>query len=243
MLVYGIHAVSEALQRLPQASAGTLWLSASRRERSVQALLERAKALELRVREVRREKLDQLAPGAVHQGVVLEAEAFCYSELDTVLERAKGRNASIIMILDGIQDPQNLGALLRTASAFGLLGVIIPKDRAASVNATAIKASAGAALHLPVVRVPNLARAIEQVQEAGYWVYGATGDAKLRAEDCDWNGHIALVMGAEGQGLRRLTRERCDHLLRLDHEKRMESLNVSVAAGILLYLVSRAQVG
>jgi 23S rRNA (guanosine2251-2'-O)-methyltransferase len=182
----------------------------------------------------------QLFGDAVHQGVYAEVEPmppWREEELVAAITRSleSGGSKPCVLVLDGVQDPHNLGACLRTADACGALAVVIPKDRAVQMNATVRKVAAGAAESTPLAVVTNLARALRLLKEAGLWIVGADAEAPKLAHETDLSGPIAVVMGAEGAGLRQLTRETCDMLVRLPQAGTVESLNVSVATGMLLY--------
>jgi 23S rRNA (guanosine2251-2'-O)-methyltransferase len=192
-----------------------------------------ARARGIPVEVVPREVLDRGARGGTHQGVVAEAEGFAYAGLEDVLTR--GGAAPLLMVLDGIQDPQNLGAILRTAEAAGAHGVIVPRDRAAGVTPAAVRASAGAAEHLPVVRVTNLATSLARLKDAGLWAVGADPAGGTELFRADLTGPLALVVGAEGKGLRSLTRSRCDLLVRIPLGGRVASLNAAAAAAVCLF--------
>jgi len=187
------------------------------------------------VKNVTEQKLSQMANGAAHQGVIATGACASYVTLEDLLDisRKKG-TAPFLIVCDEIEDPHNLGAIIRTAETAGADGVIIPKRRSASLNATVHKTSAGAASWLPVARVANLAAALDTLKEAGVWIYGtdASGDAY---DKVDLTGPVALVIGSEGFGMGRLVREKCDFLLRLPMCGRITSLNASVAAGIFMY--------
>jgi 23S rRNA (guanosine2251-2'-O)-methyltransferase len=183
-----------------------------------------------------------LGNDVAHQGVIAEIEPlppWTDDDLVTALQTAKD---PIVLVLDGVQDPHNLGACLRTADACGALAVVVPKDRAAQLNATARKVAVGAAETTPVVSVTNLARALKLLKEAGLWVVGADADGPKLAHEVDLKGGVVLVLGAEGSGLRQLTRQTCDFVVRLPQLGAVESLNVSVAAGMLLYETVRQRV-
>jgi 23S rRNA (guanosine2251-2'-O)-methyltransferase len=192
------------------------------------------------VRRVARTELDERVPGVSHQGVVAEmtvAAALSENELPQFLD-GLGK-PPLLLILDGVQDPHNLGACLRSADAAGVDAVILPKDRSAPLNATARKVACGAAETVPVVRVTNLARTLRAIRDAGVWLYGAAGEAQQALYDVDLSGPVALVLGGEGKGLRRLTREHCDALMAIPLAGSVSSLNVSVAAGICLFEARR----
>jgi 23S rRNA (guanosine2251-2'-O)-methyltransferase len=181
-------------------------------------------------------RLDAIAGGGRHQGVVafVAAQARTHS-LEEVLDALDPKRPALFLVLDGVQDPHNLGACLRVADAAGVDAVIAPKDRAAGLSAAAVKVASGAADTVPYVTVTNLARALRTLKEAGVWVVGAAGEAQKSLYECDLAGPVAWVLGAEGEGLRRLTRELCDELVRIPMLGAIKSLNVSVAAGVCLY--------
>ena len=187
-----------------------------------------------------RERLFELCNSRKHQGCVLETRDSSPSiRFDDCLESI--HPGTLLLALDGVQDPHNLGACLRSADACGVEAVIIPRDRSVKVNATVRKVAAGGAETVPVIEVTNLVRALEALKQKGVWVYGSSGDASESLYDHDFSGPVALVMGAEGSGLRRLTAAACDHLVKLPMRGRVESLNVSVATGVCLYQILRAR--
>lgn len=176
-----------------------------------------------------------------HQGVMGFCDDFAYADMDDVIaNRHKDFRYDLILILDGVTDPQNLGSLIRTAHCFGVNGVIIPKDRSASVTAAVMKASSGTAGYTPVAMEVNLSGAIEYLKSKGFWIYGAdAGNGRGSVPAPDYRGHIAVVMGSEGKGLRPLIRKNCDFLLSIPMKGKIDSLNVSVAAGIILHEILR----
>jgi 23S rRNA (guanosine2251-2'-O)-methyltransferase len=186
------------------------------------------------VNKVPRERADELARGGVHQGVVARVEPYPYSGLEEILSSAE----PLVLVLDGVTDPRNLGAVLRVADGAGANGVVIPKDRAVGVTAAAVKASAGASEHVRVARETNLRRAIERMKEAGLWVYAADAGGTPYTE-LDLAGPVAFVLGSEGRGVRRLVREACDGEVSIPMLGAVESLNVSVASAVLLYEARR----
>jgi 23S rRNA (guanosine2251-2'-O)-methyltransferase len=186
------------------------------------------------VNKVPRERADELARGGVHQGVVARVEPYPYSGLEEILSSAE----PLVLVLDGVTDPRNLGAVLRAADGAGANGVVIPKDRAVGVTAAAVKASAGASEHVRVARETNLRRAIERMKEAGLWVYAAEAGGTPYT-DLDLAGPVALVLGSEGRGVRRLVREACDAEVSIPMLGAVDSLNVSVASAVLLYEARR----
>jgi 23S rRNA (guanosine2251-2'-O)-methyltransferase len=237
--VFGLHAVRSLLERSP-ARVSVLLALESRADARMQAILQLAEKANVPVRRVARAELDERVPGVSHQGVVAEmsvAAALSESELPQFLD-GLGR-PPFLLILDGVQDPHNLGACLRSADAAGVDAVILPKDRSAPLNATARKVACGAAETVPVVRVTNLARTLRAIRDAGVWLYGAAGEARQVLYDVDLSGPVALVLGGEGKGLRRLTREHCDALMAIPLAGSVSSLNVSVATGICLFEARR----
>jgi 23S rRNA (guanosine2251-2'-O)-methyltransferase len=186
------------------------------------------------VRKVPQARIGELARGGVHQGIAARVEPYPYVELEDLL----GPPDPLVVVLDGVTDPQNLGAVLRVADGAGASGVVIPKDRAAGVTAAAVKASAGASEHVPVARVTNLRRAVDLMKEAGLWVYAAEVGGRPHT-DLDLTGPVGLVLGSEGRGVRRLVREGCDGTVSIPMLGAVGSLNVSVASAVLLYEAGR----
>lgn len=205
------------------------------RPSGVEEIEREAESRGVRVRHVPRQKIDELAPVAVHQGVLAYVEPVAYAALDDVLRRAKHDPPGLLLVLDGIEDPQNLGALIRSADAAGAHGVIIGKHRAARLTETAVKASAGAVFHLPVVQVTNITRTLRQLKEHGFWVVGASLRAAATLWEVDLRGPIAIVVGSEGRGISRLVEETCDILALLPMKGAVSSLNASVAGALFLY--------
>lgn len=235
--IYGFHAVTARLRARPE-SVREIYLSCARSDRRGQALLQVAEAVGVPVILCERERLDAMAGHGRHQGVVAEvAPVVLARDLAQVLE---GLNEPpLLLVLDGIQDPHNLGACLRVADAFGAHAVIAPKDRACGLNATVRKVACGAAETVPFLPVTNLARTLRQLKAEGVWIAGADGQAREDLFTARLAGPLAWVLGAEGQGLRRLTREACDFTYRIPMFGQVESLNVSVAAGICLFETRR----
>jgi 23S rRNA (guanosine2251-2'-O)-methyltransferase len=233
--IYGLHAVRSMLARHPDR-VRVVKFAERRDDPRAKEIEDLARKGGRPVQRIDGRALAQLLGGDVaHQGVIAEVEPlppWTEDDLVTALETAKD---PIILVLDGVQDPHNLGACLRTADACGALAVVVPKDRAAQLNATARKVAVGAAETTPVVSVTNLARALKLLKEAGLWVVGADADGPKLAHETDLKGGVVLVLGAEGSGLRQLTRQTCDFVVRLPQLGAVESLNVSVAAGMLLY--------
>jgi len=231
--VYGLHAVRALLTRhAERVSAVTV--AEQRTDPRVAEILKLATEAGKTVKRVAPTVFKQLFGDAIHQGVYAEVAPLIPWREEAALVAAEGK-APLVLVLDGVQDPHNLGACLRTADACGALAVVIPKDRAVQMTATVRKVAAGAAETTPIAVVTNLARTLRLLKDAGLWVVGADAEAPKLAHEADLAGPIALVMGAEGSGLRQLTRETCDLTVRLPQQGAVESLNVSVATGMLLY--------
>ncbi len=228
-VIYGVRPVVEALR------------SGRRRVHEVldavgaKEVLAEAAARGVRVRSVPRSRVEELAPGAAHQGVAARGEPYPYSGLDEILAGPD----PLVLVLDGVTDPRNLGAVLRVADGAGASGVVLPKDRSVGVTAAAVKASAGASGHVRVARATNLRRAIDQMKEAGVWVYAAEGEGGVPYAKLDLSGPVALVLGSEGRGVRRLVREGCDGAVTVPMRGAVSSLNVSVAAAVLAFEAGR----
>ncbi len=234
-LVAGIHSARSAL-KFGQHGVDELWLDRGRRDRRLAELAADARRAGIPIRQVSAQLLDEAAEGANHQGVlawVRSPSPRLQRDLDSLLDAVEGR--PLLLLLDEVQDPHNLGACLRTADAAGVHAVIAPKDNACGLTPVACKVASGAAETVPYIQVTNLARTMDRIKERGIWLIGTAGEASGGLFEADLTGPTGLVMGAEGQGLRRLTRERCDSLISLPMLGRVESLNVSVAAGICLY--------
>lgn len=235
VLVYGLHAVRTLLAREP-GRVRQLWLQQGRDDPRMAELRQLAVAAGVKSGARPLQELDRLTEAAVHQGVVAEVEPARALDEDELLGRveAAGRGA-LLLVLDGVQDPHNLGACLRTADAVGATAVVSPRDRACGLTPVVRKVAAGAAETVPFVQVTNLARTLRQLQERGVWIVGLAGEATQTLHATDLTGPLAVVMGAEGSGMRRLTREGCDFLVSLPMRGAVESLNVSVATGVVLY--------
>jgi len=233
--VWGRNPVLETLHS-PRKIKRILLAEGQREAPTIAAILQEAKRRHIPVETVPRQRLDQLSQGAVHQGSLAIVEARKYASLDEILEYARSKNeAPFLLILDAIQDVNNLGSLLRTAEAAGVHGVIIPQHHAAEVNATVVKTSAGATEHLLIAQETNLTRTIEFLKNQNIWVIGLDGESKTEYDKADLTGPLALVVGSEGRGIRRLVREHCDLLIRLPMHGRINSLNAAVAGSIALY--------
>lgn len=232
--IYGVHAV-EALLRHHPKRVKHVWLAEGRNDPRVQGLLALAAEARVAVGQCERREMDAWVEG-VHQGVVADvspSQVWGEAMLDELLDRTDG--APLLLVLDGVTDPHNLGACLRTADAAGALAVIVPKDKSATLNATVRKVACGAAEVIPLVAVTNLARSLEKLQQRGLWVVGTAGEAEQELYEQDLTGPTVLIMGAEGKGMRRLTREHCDYLVKLPMAGSVSSLNVSVATGVCLF--------
>lgn len=236
-LIHGFHAVTAKLRHAPE-DVTEIYVAEGRQDARMRELLKAAEAAGVRVIVSEPARLDGMAGGGRHQGVVAKvAAAGKFLTLDDVL--ANLAEPALFLVLDGVTDPHNLGACLRVADAAGAHAVIAPKDRACGLNATAIKVASGAADTVPYLMVTNLARTLRELREAGVWLIGAAGEAGKDLYAIDQKGPTAWVLGAEGAGLRRLTRDTCDELARIPMYGSVESLNVSVASGICLFEARR----
>ena len=235
---FGIHAVSSLLQRQP-SRVKVLLVQQERQDKRIEQLLDLARQHGITVKPVDRKVLDRLVEGS-HQGVAAEVETL-QARNETFLEQllAQLDEPPFLLVLDGVTDPHNLGACLRTADAAGVHAVIAPKDRSAPLNAVAVKVACGAADTVPYVVVTNLARTLKLLQQSGVWITGTAGEAEQLLSQASLTGPMALVKGAEGAGMRRLTREHCDQLIKIPMAGSVSSLNVSVAAGVCLFKAVR----
>lgn len=236
-VLYGIHAVEEALLARSR-SLDHLEVAKERHDQRLQAIIDLARKEGVSLRFAPREQLDRLARTRSHQGVVAVVAGKDYTDLDDLLARKKGQH-SFIVVLDGIEDPHNLGALIRTADGAGADGIVIPERRAAAVNATVAKASAGASEHLKIARVVNLARALEEMNERNIWIVGLDERGDRSYDQLDYQMDCAIVLGAEGHGLHDLVRKKCDYLVSIPMLGEVSSLNVSVAGAVVMYEVAR----
>ncbi|MDX5411342.1 MAG: 23S rRNA (guanosine(2251)-2'-O)-methyltransferase RlmB [Thauera sp.] len=240
-LIYGFHAVLGKLRR-DAGGIFELYLADSRSDIRGREVLKIAEAESVRIIQADNERLERMVGTRRHQGVVARVDAKSREiKLADVLDTIEGD--ALLLVLDGVQDPHNLGACLRVADAAGAHAVIAPKDRAVGLNATAVKVASGAADSVPYVTVTNLARALREMQDAGVHVVGTAGEADKSLFQADLKGPLALVLGSEGEGLRRLTRETCDELVRIPMLGSVESLNVSVASGVCLFEAVRQRAG
>lgn len=236
-LIYGIHSVKSAIHAAPERIIA-LWVDRQRRDQRVQAILDSARQYGIAIEKVNRETLDEKADGQVHQGVVLLTRGVVsYNESD-IEGLLSGCQQPLVLVLDGVTDPHNLGACLRTAEAAGVDLVVVPRDRAAGINPTVRKAASGAAERLPFVQVTNLARTLKQLQDAGLWITGTAMEGESLYES-DLTGPRVVVMGSEDKGMRLLTKEHCDQLVHIPMQGQVESLNVSVATAVVLFEVIR----
>lgn len=237
-IIYGLNPVLEALRG--KRRAFELFVAGTLSDRRFERLLAIAKEKGVPVRQRERGDIARLCGTEHHQGVVLRVEAFAYAGVEDILERQRssGENG-LIMVLDGVQDPRNLGAIIRNAACAGAHGVIIPRDRAVGVSATVEKASAGAVETVPVARVTNIAQALDELKSSGYWIFGAVGGVSSSLYNQDFNGNTVIVIGGEGEGIRPLVRKRCDHLISIPIRGGVSSLNASVAAGVILFEIVR----
>ncbi|WP_428352978.1 23S rRNA (guanosine(2251)-2'-O)-methyltransferase RlmB [Methyloprofundus sp.] len=241
--IFGVHAAQSALDYSPK-KIKQAWVDQKRQDERLLSLVKGLQKHNIKPEKADRKKLDNLSKGSNHQGIILEVEMPAMrseSDLKAVVESAK--QMPFWLILDHVQDPQNLGACLRTADAAGVQGVIVTKDQAVGITPAVCKVASGAAETVPVYQVTNLSRTISWLKEQGIWIAGAAGEAEKTIYEMDVNMPLALVMGAEEKGMRRLTREQCDFLLKIPMQGSVESLNVSVAAGVLIYEVLRQRLG
>ena len=236
--LYGLHAMQSVLENAPERVLEVLVLK-GRDDDRLKNIINQARRFGISVQFCQRKVLDDKVQGEQHQGVVARAKparALDEADLDAILSR---HAEPFLLVLDGVTDPHNIGACLRTADAAGVHALIVPKDKSGGLTATARKVACGAAESVPLIQVTNLARTLKHLQEKGVWIAGTAGEAEQRIYDVDLKGPTALVMGAEGKGMRRLTREHCDQLVKLPMAGAVSSLNVSVATGVCLYEIVR----
>jgi 23S rRNA (guanosine2251-2'-O)-methyltransferase len=231
----GIHAVKEALEA--QRPMDHIAIAKGRQDTRVEEIVQLARKQGVPVRFEDRSQLDRLANAKDHQGVVALAAARAAATLEDILARANASPTQfgLIVLLDGVEDPHNLGAIIRTALAAGAHGVVIPERRAAGLTDTVARASAGAIAHLPIAKVTNLVRTMEELKEAGYWLVGLDEQGEKNYTEVDYKSPVGIVLGGEGSGLHDLTRKRCDFVVSLPTTGPVKSLNVSVAAGVVLF--------
>jgi 23S rRNA (guanosine2251-2'-O)-methyltransferase len=242
-LVYGLHAVDALLRQQPE-QIQRLWVQDARKDKRIAGIIELARNQGITLERLSREQLDDKVQGR-HQGVVAEVRPGELKWDETALNQLLDSldQPALLLVLDGVTDPHNLGACLRSADAAGVHAVIVPKDNAADLTPAVRKVACGAAEVVPFVRVSNLARTLEGLKQRGIWLFGAAGEADKTIYNNDLTGPMALIMGSEGAGLRRLTREACDYLVKLPMAGSVSSLNVSVATGVCLFEVVRQRDG
>ncbi len=238
-IIYGIHAVESALRQHPEQVL-QLWVQAGRKDRRMQKILDLAARSGVSVEQVAREVLQRKSADSKHQGVVASIRAG--ERPQQGLKKILEKEDLLLLVLDGVQDPHNLGACLRSADASGVDAVIVSKNRSPGLTPVVRNVASGAAETTPFIQVSNLARTLQQLRDDGIWIVGAAGEASISLYDSSASNRMALVMGSEGQGLRRLTREHCDELVHIPMQGQVESLNVSVATGICLFEYRRKQI-
>lgn len=237
--LFGIHAVQAALDYSPQ-KIRRAWIDSQRLDARLKPVIDELMALGLQPEKTERKKLDRMAEGKNHQGIVVAVELPAMRGEDQLKQDVEALTQTpFYLVLDQVQDPHNLGACLRTADAVGVHGIIVTKDNAAGITPTVCKVASGAAETVPVYQVTNLARVLRWLKEQNIWVMGAAGEADQTVYDMKLDMPLALVMGTEGSGMRHLTRQHCDFLVKIPMVGQVESLNVSVAAGVLLYEIFR----
>lgn len=238
-LIFGVNPVRESLQGT--RGAYNLYVQISATDHRVEKIIRLAESRGVAVHRREKQDLTRMCASSHHQGIALEVEPFRYADLNDLLAvlAGSGRNGFLV-VLDGIQDPHNLGALIRSAACAGCDGLIIPKDRACGVTAAAEKASAGAAETVPVVQVTNIAQSLAVLKDGGYWIYGLAGEARQPVHEVRFSGNVALVVGNEGEGIRPLVRKQCDMLMSIPQYGGVGSLNASVAGGIAMFEAARA---
>lgn len=238
-IIYGMHAVDALLEKQPERVIEVFALK-GRDDDRLHSIISKAREWGVSVQLMQRKALDTKSEGEQHQGIIARVKAtkiLTDNDLDTCINALDV--PPFLLILDGVTDPHNLGACLRSADAAGVHAVIIPRDNSASLTPVVRKVACGAAESVPLIHVTNLARTMRALQDKGIWIYGTAGEATKNVYDCEFEGGIAITMGAEGKGLRRLTREHCDQLIKLPMAGSVSSLNVSVATGICLFEVVR----
>lgn len=239
--IVGRNAVWEALRS--GRAIDSIVLARGNRTGAIAPIISKAKEKGIAIKEADVRKLDFMCGGAVHQGIVAVAAAHAYANIEDILALAEGRGEPpFLIVADELEDPHNLGALLRTAECAGAHGVIVPRRRAAGLTYAVGKASAGAVEYVPVARVTNIAATLEDLKKRGLWIYGADMSGEPWCQ-CDLSGPVALVVGNEGNGISRLVKEKCDAMLSLPMQGKISSLNASVAAGVIMYEIARQRLG
>ena len=240
-LIYGLNPVMEALRG--DRKAFELFIAGGSSDKRVEKVLALAAGKGIPVRQRDKGDLTRLCGTDYHQGMALRVEPFPYTELSDMLARwRESQESGLVLVLDGIQDPHNLGALVRTAACAGAHGVVIPKDRAVGVTAAVEKSAAGATETIPVVRVANIAQVLEELKQEGFWIYGTADSASASVYGQDFSGHVAVVIGGEGEGIRPLVRKKCDVVMSIPLKGGVNSLNASVAGGVVLFEIVRQRV-
>jgi 23S rRNA (guanosine2251-2'-O)-methyltransferase len=237
-LIFGFHSVEAILAKEPERFL-EIYALKGREDKRLNPIIDEARKFGISVQFMQRKALDNKADGEQHQGIIANVKAarmYNEKDLDEIIAREE---TPFLLVLDGITDPHNLGACLRSADAAGVHAIIVPKDKSAKLNGTARKVACGAAETVPLVQVTNLARTLREIKDAGVWVVGTAGETDTELFDANLTGPMAIVMGAEGDGMRRLTREHCDLLVKIPMAGTVSSLNVSVATGICLFEVLR----
>ena len=241
--IYGIHAVKAFVTNYPERLIEVLALK-GRDDQRLQPLINEIQRLGISVQFLNRQTLDKKAEGEVHQGIIARIHPLKELNENDLAHILQQQSSPLLLVLDGITDPHNLGACLRTADAAGVSAVIVPKDKSAQLNSTARKVACGAAENVPLIRVTNLSRTLRELQQQhNIWVIGTAGEATETLYQTKLTGPLALVMGAEGEGMRRLTREHCDQLVSIPMAGTVSSLNVSVATGVCLFEIVRQRLG
>lgn len=241
-VIYGVNPVEECL-RAGKRRCEKIYIALGRHGAEISSSIKLAKERHIEVVQITKDEISKITKTEKHQGIVAQCEPYPYVDLEEVVRSvSKKGDKGFIIILDGITDPQNMGSIIRTAHLMGVSLVVIPKDNSAEVNATVVKASAGATEWQDVVQVTNIVQAITYIKDKGYWVYGAAGDGDKSIYDIEFKGdNVALVLGTEGRGLRRLVRESCDHLCYIPMKGKIGSYNVSVAGAIFMNEVARSR--
>jgi 23S rRNA (guanosine2251-2'-O)-methyltransferase len=237
VVIYGIHAVSEALKSGARRF-DYVGIARERHDQRVQRIIDDCRASGVQVRFLPREQLDRAANTNMHQGVIAVTTTKQYADVDALLDNRRGGQAFLV-VLDGVEDPHNLGALIRTADGAGADGVVIPERRAAGLTGAAVKASAGASEHLPIARVTNISRTLDELKDRNVWTVGLDERGTQSYDEIDYKVDCAIVLGAEGKGLHDLVRRRCDFLVKIPMLGHVPSLNVSVAGAVVMYEVAR----
>lgn len=241
-LMAGFHAIQAALEQV-ETRVLEIWLLDERHDERAKAMLAAADTHELTINHVARSVLDEMLPDAQHQGVIARCKPLAAGDEVQLFQLLDNLDEPpFLLILDGVQDPHNLGACLRTAEAAGVHAVIAPKDRATGLTGTVLKVSSGAAERLPFIQVTNLARVLRELQDRGIWLVGTSGESETTLYDSPLQGPLAIILGAEGRGIRHLTRSHCDSVIYIPMQGGAESLNVSVAAGVCLFEAMRQRV-